>query len=116
MPSTLSRVSLWDYTWGIATTLFLLGMLIAVFWKFREWYAESGSEACDWTDQLTEYRQLLENGQITQEEFQKIKKQIISRNPSLESKVQAIGIKSADHTKSENEIKTDNPVDFKEES
>ena len=84
MPNSLSRIDMWNYTWGVLSTLALVGLLTYILFKVREWYSEEDEEICDWQTSLTEYRQLKEQGLITAEEFQRIKQQIISRDPELQ--------------------------------
>lgn len=83
MSATLSRIDLWGYLGVVLSTIVLVGLLIFALLKLRAWYAESNAEPCDWQSSLTEYRQLEQEGLITREEFQRIKRQIISKTPSL---------------------------------
>ena len=83
MPNSLTRIDMWNYTWGVLSTLALLGLLTYFIVKVRLWYTGDEEDSCDWQTTLTEFRQLEEKGLITREEFQRIKNQVISSNPSL---------------------------------
>jgi len=95
MPRSLSSINLWDYTWGIVSTLALLVLLAIIVWKLREWYSDTEGEACDWQTSLTDYRELQQNGLITPEEFQKIKQRIISKDASLAPRAKPEVVSSA---------------------
>jgi len=54
MPNSLSRIDMWNYTWGVLSTLALVGLLTYILFKVREWYSEEDEEVCDWQTSLTE--------------------------------------------------------------
>lgn len=86
MPTSLSRIDLWSYAGSVVSTLALVFLLIFAAVKLRRWYGESDNGSCDWQTSLTEYRDLENQGLITSEEFQRIKRQIIAKSPDLNTR------------------------------
>ncbi len=83
MPNSISRIDFWSYAWGVLSTLLLFGAAAYVILKVRNQYLNDESEGCGWSTTLSEYQQLMERGLITKEEFQRIKKRLVSEVESV---------------------------------
>lgn len=122
MPNSPSHIDVWGYSTVIISTLALCGLLVYIIFKVREHYMDEESEGCDWQTTLTEYRELEQKGLITKEEFQRIKQQIISGEPTLkDSTLKTSTLKTSTTEETTSSDDSANPVgdsqqDVREES
>lgn len=76
------QVSIWqDSRFNLALTgMILAGVLLlgamVIAWVSKSWKEERKGGFCSPEEQLTEFRQMLESGELSLEEFEKVKKKL----------------------------------------